>query len=269
MGPATGDCPLLNTSAQVSWLIDQIASITGQKELYMDLEGKDLCRHGELYIVQIFLPQKKLVVLLDIIALGRRAFDTPGSQGLTTLKCILESPSIAKFFFDCRNDSDALFAHFGIKLDCVKDIQVAKAAHVRGKYLTGLGKCISFQGNLGVYEKIEFDKIKKVGHDIFEGTGANRFEIWTKRPLPMDLVRYCVADVVLLPQLWTNIVRQLDDVKRHNVELATRTRIRCSQHPTYVPNGSHKSIGEYLQFYPSLKILRAKHTWQRRGLRSL
>lgn len=46
----------------------------------------------------------------------------------TSLKRVLESPTIPKVFFDVRNDSDALHNHFGINLDCIQDVQLMENA---------------------------------------------------------------------------------------------------------------------------------------------
>jgi len=46
------------------------------------------------------------------------------------LKDILESATTPKVFFDIRNDSGALFAHFGIALQGVQDVQLWRMPHV-------------------------------------------------------------------------------------------------------------------------------------------
>ena len=49
-------------------------------------------------------------------------------------------------FFDVRNDSDALFAHFGVALQGAEDVQLMESATrtTTGskKYLNSLAKCI-------------------------------------------------------------------------------------------------------------------------------
>jgi hypothetical protein len=60
---------------------------------------------------------------------------TAGTNG-QTLKMIFESETIQKVFFDVRNDSDALYYHFGISLAGVHDIQVMEFA-VRTPSLVG------------------------------------------------------------------------------------------------------------------------------------
>lgn len=45
-----------------------------------------------------------------------------------TPKDILENENIPKVFFDVRDDFDALFAHFGVALKVVEDIQLMESA---------------------------------------------------------------------------------------------------------------------------------------------
>jgi exonuclease 3'-5' domain-containing protein 1 len=92
--------------------------------MYIDLEGVDLCREGSLSILTLLIdtgiPTIR-VCLIDVYSLGAQAFDTTGIKA-KTLKDILEDEKIPKVFFDVRNDSDALFTHFGVALQGVEDV---------------------------------------------------------------------------------------------------------------------------------------------------
>ncbi|CAN9172116.1 unnamed protein product [Alternaria alternata] len=86
--------------------------------IYIDLEGLNLCREGSVSILTLLIDLEtspKEVYLIDVHTLGEEAFDTAG-VGEITLKDILQDEEIPKVFFDVRNDSDALFSHFGIAL---------------------------------------------------------------------------------------------------------------------------------------------------------
>lgn len=50
------------------------------------------------------------------------------TPGTVSLKTVLESESIPKVLFDARNDSDALYALYGVKLNGVMDLQVMELA---------------------------------------------------------------------------------------------------------------------------------------------
>lgn len=99
--------------------------------IYIDLEGDNLGRNGELELAQIYLASASTVYLVYINFLGNSAFDTPAmSHQPMTLKDILESSTIIKAFWDCRSDSDALYFHFSIRLDAaaVVDLQLLACA---------------------------------------------------------------------------------------------------------------------------------------------
>lgn len=91
--------------------------------LYIDLEGVRLSRDGSIFIVTVFVQPGLHVYLLDLHTLQTAIFTTPGISNVNiTFQTILESRIVIKVFFDIRNDSDALHAHFGIRLAAMEDI---------------------------------------------------------------------------------------------------------------------------------------------------
>lgn len=84
--------------------------------LYVDLEGWDLCRHGRVSLITIYAAPLNKTFLVDVQILGEQAFTCaePGTE--RTLQAILEDPEIPKVFFDCRNDSDALFNLYNVNM---------------------------------------------------------------------------------------------------------------------------------------------------------
>jgi exonuclease 3'-5' domain-containing protein 1 len=75
----------------------------------------------------------------------------------TSLKTILESPTIPKVFFDIRNDSDALFSHFQISVDGIKDLQLMELASRKGSQnlVARLAKCIEKESPVSTAAKAE------------------------------------------------------------------------------------------------------------------
>jgi exonuclease 3'-5' domain-containing protein 1 len=69
--------------------------------------------------------------------LGERAFNTARASK-KTLKDILQEKKIPKVFFDVCNDSATLFAHFGVALKGITDIQLMESAQGRPR---PLGSC--------------------------------------------------------------------------------------------------------------------------------
>ncbi|KIV95366.1 hypothetical protein PV10_03031 [Exophiala mesophila] len=112
---------IINTTKQIGYLVDWLILRHASPEpykptLYIDLEGVNLCRVGSLSIftllIDIDIPTIR-VYLIDVHSLDSRASNTAGIKQ-QTLKDVLQDERIPKVFFDVRNDSDALFTHFGI-----------------------------------------------------------------------------------------------------------------------------------------------------------
>ncbi|KAL4924850.1 uncharacterized protein BDV17DRAFT_295084 [Aspergillus undulatus] len=152
----TGTGPIIiETATGVAEMVNDLENLPNDRpSLYVDLEGIDLCRHGSISIMQIYhLPQKK-VYLLDVHKLNKMAFLAPGLKACTTtLKSVLENPSIQKLFFDVRNDSDALYAHFGV--------------HPSGGLRQRPRKCIDRDAGLSFDERIKSHAIKEKGRKLF------------------------------------------------------------------------------------------------------
>lgn len=126
---------------------------------------------GTISILQIYAATLNHVYLIDVHTLGSDAFTTKSfeSEG-QTLKQILESPSIPKVFFDVRNDSDALFAHFNVGLQGVIDLQLMEIAsrdRSRRRFLSGLAKCIELDAGLAFSERSLWIKNKDRGKALF------------------------------------------------------------------------------------------------------
>jgi exonuclease 3'-5' domain-containing protein 1 len=69
-----------------------------------------------LSVISLYIAPIKKIYLIDIHRLGRTAFSTTNNSA-TSLKTILESPTIPKVIFDIRNNSDALFSNFQISVN--------------------------------------------------------------------------------------------------------------------------------------------------------
>ncbi len=245
---------IINTTKQigdlVDWLVLRHAPETNSPPtMYIDLEGVNLCREGTVSIFTLLIdtgsPTKR-VCLVDSHSLGPQAFTTPGISQ-KTLKDILENEKIPKVFFDVRNDSDALFAHFGVALQGVHDIQLMESATRRTtrsrKFLNGLAKCI--ERILVGRELASWKLAKEKGAQLFKGEHGGSSEIFNKRPIPSEIISYCVADVQFLPKLWDQFHRMKTNEWRHLVKEEAKKRVAESQRSDYKPNGRHKALAPW------------------------
>lgn len=169
----------------------------GLRHLAVDLEGVDLCRHGELCLLQVAEPVGP-VFLFDVSILGHEVFNAG-------LRDVLEAPAIEKLFFDVRADADILLHQYSTAVVNVRDVQVlhgsaADAGQGRQqnrKWLTGLSKVVE-QLDLPKAELGRLLRIKEQGRDLFMPDRGGSMSVWHKRPLKDGLLRYAALDVHLL-----------------------------------------------------------------------
>ena len=230
-------------------LVETIRDLSpnGQPALYIDLEGISLSRHGSVSIVTVYIHPKSHVYLVDVHTLGAAAFDTAASDG-TTLRSILESPNTTKVFFDVRNDSDALHAHFGIRLQGIEDVQLMEnASRPAGqrRFLNGLDRCIERDSAATLLQTRAWKAAKEKGLTIFHPSRGGSYEAFNARPLDADLQTYCVNDVLFLPVLRGIYLPRLDRARRAMVSEHAVKRVLESQSPYYEPQGDSKKFGPW------------------------
>jgi len=105
---------------------------------------------------------------------------------------------VAKLFFDCRADTDALWHLHKVMPKNLLDMQVLAHKAVCGSsaYVLGLGKALEY---ILPYPKRQASKgLKEAGQRLFAPNLGGKLEIWRTRPLPMILRCYCAVDVVYL-----------------------------------------------------------------------
>lgn len=191
------------------------AQLMKQEVLAVDIEGVNLGRNGSICIIQVACADGS-VFLFDVVALGAPIF----GMGLIEL---LEGESVAKMFYDCRSDADALYHLYGIRMQHVLDMQVlcAKATSPR-THLQGMAKAL---GHVLPYaEKQRVQGIKQAGLRMFAPEHGGNLEIWTLRPLPSVLQTYCAADVVHLFSMLSKWDGCLD---RSTLRAISETRMRA------------------------------------------
>ncbi|KAK4444190.1 ribonuclease H-like domain-containing protein [Podospora aff. communis PSN243] len=229
-----------------------LSTITPYSELYIDLEGENLCRYGTISIVTVLVhyvnypsqPQDT-TRLIDVATLGELAFTTPSSTDPdTTLKYILESTSIPKYLWDARNDADALWAHYHVALGGVTDVQLMENASRVGnrEFLCGLDKAI--QQDLGM-DNLEFDEWSRTKTSVAWKISCRIAGIFTDRPMAEDVVRYCLGDVQYLPRLYAVYERRLSADEMESVRVESKYRLEDARASDYEPSGWSNRYGPW------------------------
>lgn len=235
----------VDTEAGVAGLIKEIQGLpTDPPSLYIDLEGINLSRHGSIFILQVFVFPLDKAYLIDIHTLKEKAFLQPASNGGQTLLDVLDSPQIPKVFFYVRNDSDALFSHLNIELAGVVDLQLMELAtrNFSRKHAKGLAKCIERDAPITTLEIRSWKESKEKGLKLFEPERGGSYEIFNLRPLPNDVLDYCVQDVRFLPKLWRHYHQKMSPFWEKMVATEVTNRIMFSQTATYYGKGKWKAL---------------------------
>jgi len=238
---------LVDTEQGVRALIKEIeASNLDHPFLFLDLEGVSLGRQGTISILQILVPPSRTVYLLDVHLLGNLIFSTKSNTG-TTLKDILESSKYPKVFFDVRNDSDALYAHYSVELNSVIDIQLLEfgTRPRAGRFLKGLAKSITEDSGLNSREIREWQASKELGHDMFDPKKGGSYEVFNQRPLDKAIEEYCARDVLLLPallQAYANRLRGRGGLAEA-IQSEAEQRVTLSQRADFNGRGQHMAVG--------------------------
>ncbi|KND87658.1 hypothetical protein TOPH_07699 [Tolypocladium ophioglossoides CBS 100239] len=244
----------------VDWVLLQDTCIGDlQPPLYIDIEGERLSRDGTVSLLTVLVyPGHGLerVHILDIHALGSAAFYTVGRRG-KSLKDILESPRILKVFFDVRNDSDALYAHYGVELRGIRDVQLMESARQpttnSRRFVCGLSKCI--EAVLTGQERDRWKLCKDKGDRLWNPQKGGSYAVFTTRPLSDEIIAYCAGDVQCLPALYRKF--RLGTVRWQNlIAEESQNRVSASQKAEYQPHGAGRTLSPW-----SLAQNRALDSW--------
>ncbi|PPJ52382.1 hypothetical protein CBER1_10921 [Cercospora berteroae] len=259
---------LIDTCSALVTFLDGLPDCKGYPpKLYVDLEGKNLSRHGTISLVTILVHPRDTVHLVDVTTLNSEVFTTKATDG-PTLQQILESADIAKVFFDIRHDSDALYALYGVRVKGICDLQLMQLATriSNRKHVNGLAKCIERDSTLSSAEKMKWDKVKKKGCELFAPEHGGDYAVFDRRPLAKEILDYSTQDVIHMPNLWNVYRPKLCDAWWNKIVEETERRIKQSQAEAFDSKGKHMAeapVGwRYWQPTPAQKKVGMLHKFQ-------
>ncbi|KAF2009010.1 hypothetical protein BU24DRAFT_455931 [Aaosphaeria arxii CBS 175.79] len=246
--PPTLDTGMVDTPTKISTPIDSLFDLpTNPPSIYVDIEGIDLCRHGSVSILQLYVLPTDTTHLIDVHTLKSLAFTTPSTTSGQTLKHVFESAAIPKAFFDIRNDSDALYALFGINVAGIHDIQLMENASrsFNRRCVNGLSKCIERDCPMTLSERRTWLATKEVGVKAFAPEKGGSYQVFNERPLRKEIRDYCMQDVKFLPRLWKLYDQKMGQAWKGKVAHATVERIKLSQSAGFNGKGRHMALGPW------------------------
>eukprot|EP01038_Epipyxis_sp_PR26KG_P009331 gene9331-12573_t len=196
-------------------------TINKNKIIALDLEGKNLGREGTIGLIQIGLPDEVFVFDMEC-----------------GLKEILESETIHKIMFDCRNDADILFHNFGIQIRTVLDLQLGEVMirilqndldyeiDLLSKYFNRKEIENNFEKYQGMHKLSSLgsllERLDLGDADLKEDvTQAFREDenFWLNRPISGKAIDYAAQDVISLFRIYDYIMNNVDDEKSFVKEL--------------------------------------------------
>jgi exonuclease 3'-5' domain-containing protein 1 len=267
---------IANTKELTSVLAAFDNLLTSPPSLYIDLEGAKLSRNGTVSLLTLYVVPQDTVYIIDIHNLGTTAFSTPATsttiitpvvattltksaesvseakpEEALTLKALLESSTIPKVFFDVRNDSDALFAHFNVRLSYIHDLQLMELATTTRSsrdYLIGLSACITYNAHrlsLTPTQVYAWNATKDGGCQLFAPEHGGSYDVFDERPLKPLIQEYCVQDVVHMPELRKLYEERMKKGSFWHVMAREGAEKRVSerQEEGYRSEGQHKRYG--------------------------
>jgi len=111
------------------------------------------------------------------------------------------------------------------------------------KYLNGLAKYIE-QGVVPGSDLTSWKLAKDKGGRLFKPEYGSSYKVFEQRPIPKDIISYCVGDVQYLPELW-NRFRWKTYRWRDLVNEETKQRVEASQKPEYQPHGPDRTLAPW------------------------
>jgi exonuclease 3'-5' domain-containing protein 1 len=207
----------VNTASKVQDLLQELVLLPSPDvNLFLDVEGTNLCRFGSVSIFTLHERRSGNTHLVDITTLGKDAFTVAAGyeNSAQTLTSILENPDIIKVFFDVRNDSNALFHLYGSRFAGVHDLQLMELAtrDFSKRVLCGLAKCVEYDAGLGYTNLLTWKRIKAAGVKLFNSSTEGSHAVFDKRSLPDALKAYCAQDVTYMLMLYRAYCSKLCDI---------------------------------------------------------
>ena len=205
--------------------------------LAVDCEGVRLSRKGALTIITVAIKEKTYI--FDVVKLGQAVF----REGLGEM---LEDESVEKLMFDCREDSDALWHQFSVKLNGVLDLQLLEIIYSREKStaaqfnFTVLGirnieKIKGFAHCLELYVQDEdLMRMKNTGRQLLQ----HDHKTWQMRPLSDTLLEYCMVDTMGMFKLY-------DKLKRTYTKQQARLRVASKRYADMLRSRPERLYDEF------------------------
>lgn len=157
----------IGTPTTVASLVGLLADLPDQPPSIVNLESVNLFRHDSISIIQIRTIPTNSTYLVDVNTIQTEAFSAVATNW-HTFKSMRESEAILRACFDIRNDSDALFDLYHVKVAGICDIQLMElATRFFSKICQQLGQMYQEEPVVTAKERREWIENKEKGKRLF------------------------------------------------------------------------------------------------------
>ncbi|XMA11672.1 hypothetical protein WAI453_004463 [Rhynchosporium graminicola] len=191
-------------------------------ELILDSESSSLDRKGIMRLLQLKIRSQKHIYIFDIHKLGGKSiFDRKGKER-QSLRKLLESKEHIQLWWDSRQDQDALFGLFGIRLGRVMDVQLMEIASPTSNSsdrIIGLASAVKALGQ--------------------EWTSSESdYVVFDTPDLPDLALEYSAGDVESIKKLYDVYRKEITKKGWLLVHYHSRIRLRESMYPWGAPKAT-------------------------------
>ncbi|TAQ90791.1 hypothetical protein B7494_g846 [Chlorociboria aeruginascens] len=114
----------VDTVARMETLLNNLSNLKSYVSELFDTRGNNLGRHGPISTLKLSLACMPCpTMIMDVTTLMEDIFVAVSKNG-NSLRRIMEDSLTSKLFVDFRQDSDALFTHYSIKIQYPVDLQL-------------------------------------------------------------------------------------------------------------------------------------------------
>ncbi|KAL5334138.1 hypothetical protein BJX70DRAFT_402841 [Aspergillus crustosus] len=209
---------IIGTQDSLKRLLEELAEWPLDRVLPYGMEGVDDGRTSHLIFVTFYFATKSTVYLVDIMTLGKKAFQL---YHRTSLKSILSSPKIRKITFDVKAACKTTFNTYRVAPYNVEGVQLLHAAAATNnmRTLKWLKHCLECDSP---FTPISVQRWQRNNHDLWVGdnshsTNIYRFALFTIRPTREDVQKVCANHLIVLPVLYTYYASGLPPKTRNEV----------------------------------------------------
>ncbi|GFG17176.1 hypothetical protein IFM5058_08337 [Aspergillus udagawae] len=227
--------------------------------LFLDVQTTNPEQDGSISVISLFVRPIKKVFLIDVLTLGDDVFTTT-SLADNSLKLLLESPAVPKILFDVGNASAALFNHYGIRLNGIKDIQIMQLAtqypRAQQAQAASLETCVEEDAQpparaLALWQV--HSTVSQLRDPAMGGSDA----VFKERLLRQAILDYHLQNVLILPWLWVlycdTLCKPNNAFWRSMVFHTVRDRIRESTNPDSAHRADARRWGWSREFIETSK----------------